>query len=402
MVIKLKNSKKALVAGVLTALASANASADARSFAMGDAGIADISNYSATIKNPALLSANKTSDDFSFKVGFNAIGNDEEEVISGIDDIDSLIFELESFSEENDMSQQSNRDQFSLIAGELLDLINLYDNESAGLDIGAEFIVALPSADVSVAVHGSVNGKAGVAPSFSEEDKQFLQDVIDQEESSLDASSLTSEVVTHALSESDIGISFSKSLPSVIPYVGQVNVGTTIKFKQVDIFEDAQPLNDFDTDGITESKITEQFIFADIGLYKSFPNGWTLAAIAKDLGSGVVKGVTDEYKIEPSYEVGVSHNTRFSTVSFDYDLSEKDWFGNIKSEKYASVGVELRAGKHAQIRAGYKADLTDDGNNNVVTAGLGLSPFGLLSVDLSGQMTSEKGYGASFDIGYRF
>ncbi|MGR5541169.1 hypothetical protein ACPV5V_21695, partial [Vibrio campbellii] len=65
--------------------------------------------------------------------------------------------------------------------------------------------------------------------------------------------------------------------------------------------------------------------------------------------------------------------------------------------QYARIGTELDAWEWAQLRLGYQHSMTDDAED-VITAGMGLKPFGLIGLDLSGSYGKDNNYGVSAQL----
>jgi hypothetical protein len=69
--------------------------------------------------------------------------------------------------------------------------------------------------------------------------------------------------------------------------------------------------------------------------------------------------------------------------------------------QFLRFGVEGNAWGWAQLRAGYEMDLQDTLDNSI-TAGIGISPFDLISIDVAGAYTGENQMGASVDLAFTF
>lgn len=82
-----------------------------------------------------------------------------------------------------------------------------------------------------------------------------------------------------------------------------------------------------------------------------------------------------ELKIRPKLRVGGAHETTFTTLSADLDITENQPLKYGVATRYLGLGAELRAWEHAAIRLGYRNNLSVSGSH-VVSAGLGLTPFG--------------------------
>jgi len=76
-------------------------------------------------------------------------------------------------------------------------------------------------------------------------------------------------------------------------------------------------------------------------------------------------------------------------------------FASDEKRQYAGVGAELNAWSWAQLRAGYRADMRNN-DNNVVTAGISISPFDVVHLDLTGMAGTDRTYGAVAQLAVTF
>ena len=104
-------------------------------------------------------------------------------------------------------------------------------------------------------------------------------------------------------------------------------------------------------------------------------------------------------RLIPQTRVGISHTNRWSTVALDVDLYRNDPVGVENYTQYIALGGELNGWNWGQLRAGWRVDVVNSARN-IITFGLGFSPFGVhADVALAG---NEHELGASFQLGFRF
>jgi hypothetical protein len=104
--------------------------------------------------------------------------------------------------------------------------------------------------------------------------------------------------------------------------------------------------------------------------------------------------------LKPQARAGVSHSTDWSTVAVDIDVTENEALDGVGDKsRYVAIGAELNAFDWAQIRLGYRAD-TVNSDRNVVSAGIGISPFGV-HLDLAVAGNGDE-VGAALQLGFRF
>jgi len=69
--------------------------------------------------------------------------------------------------------------------------------------------------------------------------------------------------------------------------------------------------------------------------------------------------------------------------------------------QFARVGIEFNAWHWAQLRAGFEHDLQDTMEDSL-TAGIGISPFGTLNLDVAGSYGSDNQVGVSGNLSFTF
>jgi hypothetical protein len=99
------------------------------------------------------------------------------------------------------------------------------------------------------------------------------------------------------------------------------------------------------------------------------------------------------------------------TLAADADLLTRERFedttlsnstrGLVDDIQLLRVGAELDLASWVQLRGGYQFDL-EDNLDGVLTAGIGLSPFDMVRLDLSAAYVDEESYGFSAQFGLQF
>jgi hypothetical protein len=107
--------------------------------------------------------------------------------------------------------------------------------------------------------------------------------------------------------------------------------------------------------------------------------------------------------LDTQFRAGISHSTEWTVVAVDLDLMENDPVAFEKPTQYASVGAEFDLFDTLQLRAGYRTNLSMS-DASVVSAGIGLSPFGL-HLDIAAMANPsdpKKEAGAALELGFYF
>lgn len=185
----------------------------------------------------------------------------------------------------------------------------------------------------------------------------------------------------------ELGVSAARE----VTYLGQTfSVGVTPKLQSLQIFEDTVAFDEFDTiDFSTFRRNTTNVMTGnlDIGVAKNWYNvakGQVRAGlVVKDIIPQTFESSAGrELHIGPKARVGVAHETRFSTLALDFDLTENDPLGYGVTTRYIGLGGEFDAFNWMKVRAGYRNNLSVE-SSHVVTTGLGFTPFGV-GFDITG------------------
>lgn len=386
-------NKNMVTLALLVTSASSSAalqSFDSRSHAMGGVGVSSSDYLTAAFHNPALVSKYNDSDDVG--VLLPSIG-------AQVSDSNELIDQLDNFSDvygnlENNQSQEN--------ADTVIEALEKMKGDSASIQAGVGMVVAIPNDVISVAMFTKAYADAYVLAAVDDSD--------------LDSSNLTnpnpqldSKGVTMGVSILEAGVALSKSIEFV---QGTLYVGLTPKYQQVNTINyivdiDSYEFDDWDQD---QYQNEESNFNADIGIAYEMPQGFVFGLSGRNLIEQTYKttttsSVSGEYTINPVYTVGASFNHPLLTVALDIDLNENERYSDINgldnlglnsdsdNTQMAGIGAEFNAWNWAQVRLGYQHDIAGTFDDQI-TAGIGLSPFGALHLDLSASYSGENEFGA--------
>ena len=209
----------------------------------------------------------------------------------------------------------------------------------------------------------------------------------------------------------EAGLTFSREM---VMFGTALAVGLTPKMVSVTVFDYEASADNADTGDINGDNYSTDYsdFNLDVGIAIDHKNGWRSGFVIKNIISqdydakntdsvtGIETATGMTVSIKPQARAGVSHTNSWSTVALDVDLTENEGLGLASDDsRYVALGIELNALDWAQIRLGYRAD-TVNSDRNVVSAGFGISPFGV-HIDL-GVAASGDEVGASFQLGFRF
>jgi len=215
---------------------------------------------------------------------------------------------------------------------------------------------------------------------------------------------LTSSVHTLFVLFAEVGISFARE----IQLGGQsIAVGITPKFVKVKTYDFIFSGSTLDTAEVTldSGETSESNFNLDIGFSEDLNNGWKTGLTVKNLIAQEYNTVENNViTVEPMARIGVSHQTDWTLVAVDVDLTENDPVAFEAKTQYVSFGAELDVFDSAQLRVGYRTNLSDTGTaaSDFVSAGIGLSPFGIhLDLAVAGD-TDGTEVGIALQTGFRF
>ena len=217
-----------------------------------------------------------------------------------------------------------------------------------------------------------------------------------------------SEIQSRALITTEVGFSYARSFKSRF---GELAVGVTPKFQKIATIDYKADVDTDPYDVNIEDYVENSSTFnIDIGVAKRYGNGVTTGLVLKNLipQRFATVNVTGKGDIEqkPQLRFGAAHAKKWnpalrSELAMDLDLTENSAGFDDKS-RVLGIGAELDLYSTVQLRLGYRRDLGSDSYADNVTAGFGLSPFGLhLDIALSASPNLDQVNGG-LQLGFRY
>ncbi|ECO4849641.1 TPA: conjugal transfer protein TraF [Salmonella enterica] len=371
---------------------------EARNDAMGGTGVASSHYGVAPLANPALLTKHDSSDDFSLLLpSVGAQLSDPDNISNKADDIKADWDAFDRAVDSNYGVEQA--------AGNLKRRLQEFRNIHADAQAGVSAVAAMPNDTLPFALMIKSYGSANVDGKVSDADLDYLEKVANGTITNVDKNALTSRAYGRAAVISDIGISFAKELETA----GQKwSLGLTPKYQRVDLFNYNVTVQDYDKNDFDSDQYhsTKNGFNADIGAYTDLNSNWTVGLVVQNIvprsiDSKEVNGVTETFKIRPQATTGVSWHNSLFTTALDVDLTPASGFTSDNKRQFASVGAEFNAWKWAQLRAGYRQNMASD-SGSAFTAGVGISPFDVVHLDVSGLIGTDHDYGAIAQLQFTF
>jgi hypothetical protein len=197
---------------------------------------------------------------------------------------------------------------------------------------------------------------------------------------------LTSDIEIVGANVSELGVSLAKRF-----VIGgqELSIGITPKLQSINIFEKtiglataSDEISDASNDpaGYFLASTTQLFrANIDLGVAKTWDfHGKVRAGVAlKDIIPWTLESQAGtELLIRPKLRIGGAHQTKFTLLAVDLDITENKPLKYGVPTRYLGIGAELNAWRHLSLRAGYRTNLSID-DSGVLSGGIGITPFGI-------------------------
>ena len=435
----------------------------ARATAMGGTGVASSKTSAAPLFNPALLATQHQSADFAMAfpiVGVRAA--DEDDLIDTVDEfdesgvVDNLDTAITGFNNAvqsgNPTNISNSITQLNSNIGDLNSQLSNLSGKALRANAGAGFVLAIPSRKFSAAFSFNTTGAISAQFNYQDANKvnnlraalddlsddinngnvdlgdlndllgksyaQYLAKDLDNDgtldtlnpNGEIDLGDFNSQVRMIGVAITDLGISFARHFE----YDGHTfAIGITPKLQRVDTFDYTaiaiqqdengdytSGLEDFE-DQAEDADASDDGFNLDLGV--AYTTGKMTYALA------VKNAISQEYEslnnsvvvVDPRATLGVSYQNGGFNVALDADLTEQVGLLVGEETQFVGFGMEYNLGDTAQMRIGYRHNIAD-ADDDLVSLGFGLSPFGV-SLDLTVvASTEEDEVGAVVQTGFRF
>lgn len=369
-----------------TSASAANLVADGRGNAMGNTGVTSADYLLAPFYNPALTAVYRDEDDFGIlapAIGFTA--RDTDESLTTLDDLQDTIEQYE----DSGSSNVSLRNDLNT------HLDNLSDDKPLAVSVGGGLAVAVPFGLVSGNFYTRGYAEIIAQTDIAESDTS----IVDEDLRVADRYN-NSNVNMAAFGYVEYGVALAKRMT----LAGQdFSFGVTPKYQELTTYSETLTVEDFDLSDYDESETSKSAFNLDLGAVW-FYNDFRAGIAIKDLLSQEIetKDKTDKYKLDTQVTISGSYATELLTATLDFDVTtQKRFSGSNDDTRFVRMGIEGNAWGWAQLRAGYEMDMEDTLDNSF-TAGLGISPGDLVSIDLAGSYAGDNQFGLSGNLAFTF
>lgn len=421
----------------------------ARSMAMGQTGVASGNTTEATLLNPALLATQKQSADFAMALPIIGItAADDDDVIDSIDKFDqsNIVDRFDQATTAFNNTQNSiNLQNMNAVLREMNVELGKLSNKALRLNAGLGIVLSIPGKAFSSAL--SINTSSAVSTAFSYRDSNKINNItlaltdlntdtvnstvpttaagligktyapyMEKDNSGnptgkVDLGNFDSRVRMVGIAITDLGLSFARQFTIKNQ---KISLGLTPKFQRVDTFDYTAVAVRKNTSGngyesglknvkkeAEDADASDSGFNMDIGL--AYSRGkMTYALAIKNLISQEYESLNNNvFLVEPRTTIAMAYRSGGFNAAIDADLTEQAGLLPNQGTQNLGLGLEYNAWDTVQLRAGYRHNLARE-DNDLVTAGIGLSPFGV-SVELALMASPELDEaGLVLQTGFRF
>jgi len=363
---------------------------EGRSLGMGGVSVATADLATAAWANPAMLTNQRPTDDFSLLIGVGAMLRDDDDLITDIQDFQDADDRRKAAASGSAEALDAVLDMQAIIRG-LEDKI--IAPEVSGV---AAMGIAFDSFAMAVSIRGDI-----IAAGAVENTSKNIGDVTNEDFNILNIEGVLA---------TEIGVSFAKDFQI---YKKKVSIGIKPKVVDLQVFTARESIINASTGFDNLSEEDTQFHLGtfttfDLGfavdLSDSFRLGLSLRNLINDKFD--VKGQTLNFDTEAT--IGIAYRNRFLTVAMDYDLIENEpllsnpTFDGLKTQ-YIAIGAEFNTFDIAQLRIGVSRNtagsISDGAKDTALTAGIG---FWLgFNLDIAATFR-DNSIGGFVQTGFRF
>lgn len=360
---------------------------DARAMARGGVGLT-MGEYNQSLKNPALLSSFDKDDDFSFALNVGLFASDKDGMIQKTDDVQTAIDDLEAGHGSANAVDQAMKE---------------LDKKLALVNVGAAVLIGIPNKHIPLAFMTKSNISFGTAFNYNPSDFVQLNTCVSG--TSCNLNNLQSTVNASAIGITEAGLMFGK------PFENGLEVGVTLKGQQIDLISYSATVTQFDTTDIKDSNDLKTYnnVNIDLGGIMRFgaEKRFSVAATVENLigktfegPKNLVTGINSEYDLAPVAVAAMGYSNNYFKIEANTDLTPRKGFDKLLETQFTRVGMELSAGRHFHLRAGYQTDSKSNAAD-VVTAGIGITPFDRLNIDIAAMLGDGDTAGVGLQLGFK-
>ena len=331
-----------------------------------------------------------------------ATARDDDELLDAVDDFQETLDTLQAQIDPMDPMDPATLVQRSVALTQLQGLEGRAVNGEA--EIG--FAALAPMEDYSATLWMRVRGEGRAFPDIAASD---LATISDPNSSSADLEDLDSEAVLIAAQRTEFGatIAVEGALGSS-PDAPRLSFGMTPKVQWIETYNYAAGVDEFEDGNALGDLQDEQYrrsssaFNLDFGVAAELQKGAVVGLAVRDVfredhPMAATGGREFSYRVQPRTTLGVA--VQRAGLGFAADVDSRARAASAARPPASSSAWASRrtsSARRAELRAGFAHDF-EDGQSDLLSFGLGLSPAETVRVDLLGQF-GDNAVGAGLQI----
>lgn len=371
------------------------------------------SDFTAAINNPALAAIHDENDDFYLSLGAGITASDEADVIDTgeqisdnidklSDDIDELSFNLSTIIIDVIDAQTS----LFIQANDIIDDLELIDEEPVTARVGSNALILIPNQYLNIGIFAEQYARLAINVNYDDTDTLLLNTAILTLNSNL-LDNLTSSGEGLGYSVIEGGVILAKNIIENSNYT--ISFGAKLKSQRIDIISTSVDINNFDDDefDLDDDIADSTKANIDLGIYANWGDKkqWHFALVGNNLTSHDIEFVNDDneltnFTLSSNVQAALSYGHSWYRFSGEIDLVDREGFASLEESQFIALGAEFSLGEHAQFRLGARTDLNDV-EEDVLTVGLGLSPWDTVALDIAAITGSNDTLGIGLQLGIK-
>ncbi|MCX2841324.1 conjugal transfer protein TraF [Microbulbifer thermotolerans] len=356
---------------------------DARAMGMSSAGVATADYSRAASLNPAAMAGYNRDNSHNLHLDLGLQASDKDELLDNAEELSDTLDEVDQM-----LIGETTADT-------LINQLEAIDNSQIWLQGGGGLSLSLPIGDYSTSLFARTNLMLAGTTLVDDGDVTLIENARDLN-AVFDSDSLNSAVLLQGALITEGGVTIARQF-------GDMSFGIAPKLQQVETFEYLTTVADFDDEEFDadEYRSEDSGFNLDLGYQQAFGN-WQVGATLSNLIAKDYKTISGEkVTLEPRLTLGGGYRNGWLTAAFDIDANAAEIPGLGADTQFARIGLEMNAWGWAQLRLGYKTDLKS-AMDDTVSLGLGLTPFGVINMDISALYGDNDTYGAAMQFGVNF
>ena len=394
------------IIAVTLALPSYSESFTAKRAGQGFTGLTQ--DFTSSLSNPALLTTFDNNDKLFFSLNVAIMAADKYHVVDTATDIsknlDAFADDIHAIPTQNLQSTDQVKNYYDELVQQVDHIITdlkKIDKKVVKVRNGINLQILIPNQHLNFGLFTNQYGRIGGVINYSEDDEKILDDAISS--GNIDLDDLQSKTTADGYSIAEAGL--MAAYPTITHVSYDLSVGTKLKYQRIDLYFNSVKINEFDGDDFEitddENITNKSGANIDLGLYINWGDErqWHAALVTNNLIKQTVLHVEQDitFTLEKNTSLGLSYQNSWVSLATEIDLTDREQFTYLKPSKYVSVGAEFRFYKNIQFRLGYRTDLNDI-DDDIYTAGIGISPWDVLAVDIAAFTDNNDTIGTTLQL----